>query len=96
MTKNFYPLNLARFRILVADDTDRLTRTFAGARVGGSALTANWKTAAVPNTAITVDGLEPLQISLHFPAKIAFDRDLVVRYRVNDLINLLRREIFGP
>ena len=50
----------------------------------------------MPDPAITVDRLEPLQITLRFPAEIAFDRDLVVRDRVDDLIQLLRCKIFRP
>src|SRR3954447_19293926 len=49
----------------------------------------------MPNAAITVDGLEPLQVSLQFPAQIAFDRDLVVRNCVNDFVDLLRRQVLG-
>src|SRR4051794_19485221 len=50
----------------------------------------------MPNPAITIDGLEPFQVALRFPAKVPFDRDLVVRDRVNDLVDLLRREVLGP
>ena len=48
----------------------------------------------MPDPAITVDRLEPLQIALRFPAQIALDRDFVVRDRVNDLVDLLRRKVF--
>ena len=67
-------LNFACFRVLVADDADRLARTFAGARVGRGALAAHRQAAAMPDPAITIDRLQTLQIALHFAAQIAFDR----------------------
>ena len=47
----------------------------------------------MPNSAVRIDGLQPLQVALHLAAKIAFNRDFVVRDRVNDFIQLLRRQI---
>ena len=87
-------LNFAGLRILVPDHTDRLTRAFAGARIGRGALAADGQTAPMPNAAITIDRLQTLQIALHFAPQIAFDRQLVVRDRVNDFVELLRRQIF--
>ena len=51
------------------------------------------KPAAMANATITVDRLEAFQIALHFAAKIAFDRDFVRRDRLNDFVDLLRRQI---
>ena len=49
----------------------------------------------MPNAAITIDRLKPLQIALEFTAEVALDRDLVVRDRVNDLVDLLRTQLVG-
>ena len=46
-------------------------------------------------TAITIDRLQALQISLNVAAEIALDLGLVVRDCVNDLIDLLRRQFVG-
>ena len=50
----------------------------------------------MPDTAITIDRLQALQVALHIAAQIAFDLDFVVRDRVNDLVQLLRRQLFRP
>ncbi len=47
----------------------------------------------MPNPAIAIDCLQTFQVTLHFTAQIAFDLDLVVRDRVDDVIQLLRRKI---
>jgi len=47
-------------------------------------------------TTITIDRLQSFQISLNVAAQIALDLDLVVADRVNDFVDLLRREILGP
>ena len=44
---------------------------------------------------IAIDRLQALQISLNVATKIAFDFDFVVGDRVDDLVNLLRREFVG-
>jgi len=46
------------------------------------------------NPAVTINRLEALQIALNFTAQIAFDRELIVRNRVNDFVELLWRQIF--
>ena len=48
------------------------------------------------DTSVTVDCLETLQVTLHFASQIAFDRDLIVRDGVDDLVKLLRRQILRP
>ena len=86
-------LNFAGLGFLVADHADGLARTFAGAGICRSSLAAHRQAAPVPDAAITIDRLEPLQVALHFAAQIALDLDLVARDRVNDFVDLLRRQI---
>jgi len=43
--------------------------------------------------AVTIDRLQTFQISLNLAAKIALDLEFVVRDRVNDLVDLLRRQL---
>jgi hypothetical protein len=50
----------------------------------------------MPNAAITIDCLQTFQVTLDFAAQIAFNLDLVVRDRVNDFVQLLRRKFFRP
>jgi len=57
-------------------------------------LTAHRQTLAVPDAAVTINPLETLQITLYVATQITLDFDLVVRDRVNDLVQLLRRKIF--
>ena len=49
----------------------------------------------MPNSAIPIDRLESLQIALQFAAKIAFDQHLVAGDRMDDLVDLLRRQLPG-
>ena len=49
----------------------------------------------MPDAAVRINRLEPFQIALYVATQIALDFELVVRYRVNDLVQLLRRKIFG-
>ena len=46
-------------------------------------------------TAITIDRLQPFQISLNVAPEIALDFDFVVGDRVNDFVDLLRRQLVG-
>ena len=48
----------------------------------------------MPNAAITIDRLQSLQVALEFAPQIAFDFDLVVRNRVDDVVQLLRFQTF--
>lgn len=50
----------------------------------------------MPDAAVAIDRLEALKVTLHFPPQIAFDRNLVVRDGVDDLVDLLRAEVFRP
>jgi len=86
-------LNLAGFRVLVADDANGLAGTLACARVGGRPLAPHGQTASVPDSAITIDRLEALQITLQFAAKIAFNEHLVTSDCLNDLVDLMRRQV---
>jgi len=58
-------------------------------------LTAHRQTFAVPYATVTIYRLETFQIALYVTTQIALDLKLVVRNRVNDLVQLLRRKIFG-
>jgi len=89
-------LNFAGFRVRIANYAHRFARSFTCPRIGRSALTWHGQTFAVTAAAITIDRLQTFQIALHVSAQIALDLDLVVRDRVNDLIQLLGRKIFGP
>ena len=46
------------------------------------------------DAAIRIDSLQTFQIALYVATQIAFDLDLVIRDRVDDLIQLLRHKIF--
>jgi hypothetical protein len=48
----------------------------------------------MPNSAITINCLQTFQVTLHVATQIAFNLDFVVRDRVNDFVQLLRRKIF--
>jgi hypothetical protein len=47
------------------------------------------------HTAVTADGLEPLQVLLQFPAQIAFNNILVLLDNLNDAVQLLVGEHLG-
>lgn len=49
----------------------------------------------MPDAAIRVDCLQTFQVTLDLATQIAFDLDLVVRDRVNDFVQLLRRKVFA-
>jgi len=86
-------LNLARFCVLVADDANSLARALAGARVGGSPLAPHRQTTAMADSAITIDRLEAFEITLQFAAQIPFNQHLVARDRLNDFVDLVRRQV---
>ncbi len=46
----------------------------------------------MPNAAVTINCLQTLEVALQFAAQIAFDQELIPRDRVNDVVQLLRRE----
>ena len=48
------------------------------------------------NATIAVDRLEALQVALQIPTQIAFDQELVARDRMNDVVQLLRRQFLRP
>src|SRR6266446_5809703 len=78
-----------------ADHADGLARAFARARVGLCALAAHRQTAQVPDAAITLDALEPLQVHADLAAQIAFDDVFPVLDGMNDLGKLLLRQVLG-
>jgi hypothetical protein len=48
----------------------------------------------MPDAAIRINRLQTFQVTLHIATQITFDLDLVVRDRVNDFVQLLRRKVF--
>ena len=86
-------LDFSRLGVFAALDADGFARPLAGAGVGGCALPANRQAAAVADAPVAVDGLEALEIALHFAAQIALDRDLVRVDRMDDRVELFGREI---
>lgn len=89
-------LDLAGFSVRITLDPDSATRAFAGAGIGLGALASDWEAAAMADTAVAVNRLQPLQIGLNFPAKIPFDENFRAIDGLNDGIELLRAEVFGP
>ena len=89
-------LDFACLGVGVALHADGLAGTFTCPGIGGSALAADGQSAPVADSAIAVDGLEALKIALHFAAKIAFDDNLERIDRMDDGIQLLGRQFFGP
>ena len=47
------------------------------------------------DSAVAIDGLKPFEIALHFAPKVTFDRDLQRIDRVDDGVQLFRRQFFG-
>ena len=47
----------------------------------------------MPDSTITIDRLEALEITLQFAAQIAFNQHLVARDRLNDLVDLMRSQV---
>ena len=86
-------LNFASFGFGVTDHADGFAWAFAGSGICRRSLAAHGQASPMPDAAIRVDRLEPLQIALHVPAQIALDLELVVRDRMNDFVQLLRRKI---
>jgi hypothetical protein len=48
----------------------------------------------MPNATITIDRLQTFQVALYVAAQVTFNFDFVVRNRVNDFVQLLRRKVF--
>ena len=49
----------------------------------------------MPDSTITIDGLEAFQVTLQFAAKIALDQHLVARDRLDNFVDLMRGEVPG-
>src|SRR2546430_2823908 len=92
---NEFGLVNARLRIRIALHADGLARSLACARVGLGALAAHGQSAQVADAAITLDGLQPLQIQTGFAAEIAFGDIFAILDGVNDLRQLLFVQILG-
>ena len=78
----------------VADDTDGLSRAFAGTSICLGALSANRQATQVANAAIAFNALKALQVHTDLAAEIAFDDVFAILNRVDDLGELLFAQIF--
>ena len=83
----------ASLRVRIPLHADSLTRALASAGVGLRALAAHRQPAQMPDTAITLDGLQPFEVQSDFTAQIAFDDVLAFLNRVSYLRQLLFIEI---
>jgi len=79
----------------IAHDADGLARAFAGARVGLGALPANRQAAQMADAAVAFDALQPLQIHADLASKITLDDVFTVLNGVDDLRELLLRQVLG-
>ena len=78
-----------------ANDADGLARAFAGAGIGLGALPANRQAAQVANATIALDALQSLEVHANLAAEIAFDDVFAILNGVDNLRELLLRQIFG-
>src|SRR5207248_1928548 len=58
------------------------------------ALPPHRQSTPMPDTAVTIDRLQPLQIALNFSPQIAFDRQFARGDRLDDLVELFAAEVF--
>ena len=86
----------AGFGVGVALDADGFAGAFAGARVGGGALSAHGQSAHMADAAVAFDALQPFQVHPDFPAQVSFDDQLAFLDGVDDLGELLFIQVFGP
>jgi hypothetical protein len=47
------------------------------------------------NSTVTINCLQTLQIALDFTAQVALNQHFITGDRLNDLVDLLRRKVFG-
>jgi hypothetical protein len=85
----------ASFGIGIALDANSLTRSFAGAGIGGGALATHRQPAQVTDAAVTLDALKAFEVHADFPAEIAFDDVLAVLNGMHDLGQLLFVKVLG-
>jgi len=83
----------AGLRSRITDDTNRLARSFASARICLRSLASNGEATQMPDSAVALDALEPLQVHANFPAKITLDDVLAVLDGMNDLRKLLLGQV---
>ena len=74
-------------------DANGLARALAGAGVGAGALAADRQAAAVADATIAIDRLEAFEVRGDFAAKVTFEHPFVLRDDVENLVELLLREI---
>ena len=82
-----------RFGILGALHADSFPRPFASAGVCARALSTNREAAPMADTAVAVDRLQALEVGLQLAAQIALDRQFARGDRLDDLVELLVRQI---
>src|SRR5207248_2984919 len=94
---SFTKLNLRGFGVLTPLDADRLTRTFARARIGGSALAMHRQALLVPRPLVAIDAHLAFDVRLDFTAQIAFDPvalQRAVQMRQLFVVQILRANIW--
>jgi hypothetical protein len=79
--------------VLGALDAYGLARALAGAGIGAGALAADGEAATMADTAIAIDGLETLEVGLHFAAEVALDGELAGGDGVDEGVELLGGEV---
>src|SRR5438552_845624 len=79
----------------IALDADGLARTLARAGVGLGALAAHRQPAQMADAAITLDGLQTLEVQTDFTPQIAFGHIFAVLNGMDDLRQLLFVQVLG-
>ena len=79
----------------IANHTDRLARSFAGAGVGLRPLSADRQTALMTHATIAFNALQPFQVHTDFAAKIALDHVFAILDGMNNLRKLRLSQILG-
>src|SRR5438552_14834443 len=85
----------AGFGIGITLNADGLARSLAGPGIGLGALTADRQPTQMADAAITLDGLEALEVQTDFAAQVAFGDVFAVLDGVDELRQLLFVQIFG-
>lgn len=85
-------LDLSSLGVRIALNADSLTRTFACACIRLRALTTNGEATAMPDSAIAVNGGQPLEMRLLLATKVTFSDEFHGLDHLNDHSDLLVRE----
>jgi hypothetical protein len=76
-------------------DANGAAGAFAGAGVSAGALAADGQTLAMTDAAVTIDGLEALEVTGEFAAEVTLHHPLVLGDDVEDFVELLLGKILG-